>query len=112
MTRRSARAALLRAVAPCARVIEDWRQNQLPQLPRNVKKALPVAGFFIALFWIVVALFVVSHVMPVSCYTTLFNVRHRKYNSPAQYLRFFAVSYLALAARRAWPRSACRSACW
>lgn len=100
MMRRSARAALLRAAAPCAHVIEDWRQNQLPQLPRNVKKALPVAGFFIALFWIVVALFGVSHVMPVSCYTTLFNVRHRKYNSPAQYLRFFAVSYLALAAAR------------
>ena len=38
--------------------------------------------------------------MPVSCYTTLFNVRHRKYNKPTQYLRFFAVSYLAVLAAR------------
>ncbi|HIU04605.1 MAG TPA: FUSC family protein [Candidatus Coprousia avicola] len=59
-----------------------------------------MAAFFIALFWIVVGLFGMSHVMPVSCYTTLFNVRHRKYNTAGQYLRFFAVSYIALAAAR------------
>lgn len=89
-----------RALDALRRILATWRRDELPQLPGKVKKALPVAGFFIVLFWIVVALFGVSHVMPVSCYTTLFNVRHRKYNAPAQYLRFFAVSYLALAAAR------------
>lgn len=77
-----------------------WRRETLPSLPGKMKGALPVAGFFIALFWIVTALFGMSHVMPVSCYTALFNVRYRKYNSPTQYLRFFGVSLLALAAAR------------
>lgn len=81
-------------------ILSTWRRDTLPELPQKLKKALPVAAFFIALFWIVVGLFGMSHVMPVSCYTTLFNVRHRKYNTAGQYLRFFAVSYIALAAAR------------
>ncbi len=81
-------------------LFSTWCRETLPGLPAQIKKALPVAGFFIVLFWIVVGLFGISHVMPVSCYTTLFNVRHRKYNKPTQYLRFFAVSYLALLAAR------------
>lgn len=81
-------------------LFSTWQRETVPGLPAQIKKALPVAGFFIVLFWIVVGLFGISHVMPVSCYTTLFNVRHRKYNKPTQYLRFFAVSYLALLAAR------------
>lgn len=81
-------------------ILSTWRRDTLPELPQKLKKALPVAAFFIVLFWIVVGLFGMSHVMPVSCYTALFNVRHRKYNTAGQYLRFFAVSYIALAAAR------------
>lgn len=91
---------LRRAVFGAREFVRAWRRDAVPELPAKIRKALPVAGFFIALFWIVVGLFGVSHVMPVSCYTTLFNVRHRKYNKPTQYLRFFAVSYLALVAAR------------
>ena len=89
-----------RAVPSLAGLVRTWRCDTLPELPAKIKKALPVAAFFIVLFWTIVGLFGMSHVMPVSCYTTLFNVRHRKYNAAGQYLRFFAVSYLALAAAR------------
>lgn len=77
-----------------------WRTETLSSLPGKVKHAAPTSAFFIALFWIVVATFGVSHVLPVSAYTTLFNVRLRKYNRPAQYARFFLVSLLALVAAR------------
>lgn len=98
---RMLRASVERAVASLKRVFITWRNDTLPMLPAKAQKALPVAAFFIVLFWIVVALFGVAYVMPVSCYTTLFNVRHHKYNSASQYLRFFGVSYLALVAARA-----------
>ena len=92
---------LLRCGGVWAReLVQTWRRETVPELPGKIKKALPVSAFFIVLFWTVVGLFGISHVMPVSCYTTIFNVRHRKYNRPGQYLRFFAVSYLALAAAR------------
>ncbi|WP_204573786.1 FUSC family protein [Collinsella intestinalis] len=89
-----------RAVSRLGDILRTWRRDTLPELPSKIKKAFPVAAFFIVLFWVVVGLFGMSHVMPVSCYTTLFNVRHRKYNTAGQYLRFFFVSYLALAAAR------------
>lgn len=103
--RRSVAEALSRlrlgdALAPLVDLITRWRRDTLPTLPASLKKALPIAGFFIVLFWIVVGLFGISHVMPVSCYTTLFNVRYRKYNTPSQYARFFGVSLLALVAAR------------
>lgn len=94
------RGTVERAAAALDCVFITWRNDTLPEFPAKAQKALPIAAFFIVLFWIVVALFGVSYVMPVSCYTTLFNVRHRKYNSAAQYLRFFGVSYLALVAAR------------
>lgn len=90
----------VRGAASLSDELTRWRRDTVPELPAKIREALPVAGFFIVLFWIVVGLFGISHVMPVSCYTTLFNVRHRKYNKPTQYLRFFAVSYLALLAAR------------
>ena len=77
-----------------------WRTETLPGLPAQFKKAAPTSAFFIVLFWVTVLTFGISHVMPVSCYTTLFNVRHSKYNPPAQYARFYLVSLLALAAAR------------
>ena len=88
------------ALSRLGSLLRAWRRDTLPELPAKIKKAFPVAAFFIVLFWFVVGLFGMSHVMPVSCYTTLFNVRHRKYNTAGQYLRFFFVSYLALAAAR------------
>ena len=78
-----------------------WREETLPKLPDQFKNAAPTSAFFIALFWLTVILFGMDHVMAVSCYTTLFNVRCRKYNAPSQYLRFFLVTLLALAAARA-----------
>ena len=81
--------------------LATWRHDTLPGLPAQVRKALPTAAFFIVLFWITVLTFGVSYVMPVSCYTTLFNVRHNKYNPPAQYARFYLVTLLALVAARA-----------
>lgn len=37
-----------------------WRRDTVPELPAKIREALPVAGFFIVLFWIVVVLFGIS----------------------------------------------------
>ena len=56
--------------------------------------------FFIALFWIVNLAFGSTYTMLVSSYTALFNMRWRKYNSPASYAHIFALSLALLALAR------------
>ena len=90
-----ARASLLpRDLTPEA--LADWTADKR----RKLLNAAPTVIFFITSFWLTVALFGLDHVMPVSCYTALFNSRCRKYNPPRQYARFFGVTLLCLAGAR------------
>lgn len=77
-----------------------WRTDTLPKLPAKLLTVLPISVFFIVLFWVIVPIFGIRHVMPVTCYTVLFRKRYRKYNPPSQYLWFFAMSFIALGAAR------------
>lgn len=61
---------------------------------------LPTIAFFIALYWVVQLGFGSEYLLAVSPFTTLFEVRLGKYNSPGQYARFFLVSALALVGAR------------
>ena len=77
-----------------------WRTDTLSKLSAKLFSVIPISIFFIVLFWMIVPIFGIRHVMPVSCYTVLFRMRYRKYNPPSQYLRFFTMSFIALGAAR------------
>ena len=76
--------------------VMEWLRARRDQLVGT----LPVIVFFIALFWIVNLGFGSNYLLAVSPFTTLFEVRLKKYNSPGQFARFFLVSALALAGAR------------
>ena len=76
--------------------VRGWLETRRDQLVGT----LPVIVFFIALFWIVNLGFGSNYLLAVSPFTTLFEVRLKKYNSPGQFARFFLVSALALVGAR------------
>ena len=76
--------------------VMEWLRARRDQLVGT----LPVIVFFIALFWIVNLGFGSNYLLAVSPFTTLFEVRLKKYNSPGQFARFFLVSALALVGAR------------
>lgn len=76
--------------------IKGWLLDRRSQLVGT----LPVIVFYSVLFWVVQICFGPDYLSVVSPFTTLFEVRHEKYNAPSQYARFFLVSMLALLGAR------------
>lgn len=66
-----------------------------PALFRSrLKGAFPTIFFYILQFLLVSALFGQRYIIVITCSTTLFQIRHKQYNSPLDYTRMFLVSLL------------------
>ncbi|WP_242959715.1 hypothetical protein [Flavonifractor sp. An306] len=60
----------------------------------RLKGAFPTIFFYILQFLLVSVLFGQRYIIVITCSTTLFQLRHKQYNSPWDYTRMFLVSLL------------------